>query len=104
MPCAVGRAPQDDPGRAEVHVSCGSRCEDHWRRRLCLLADRRFDTAPPTVTCLCALSKHTRVCAESYSMITMPMADSHVSRVLQEDNTDLAYEFARKFPGYTAEK
>merc|ERR1712195_207989 len=40
---------------------------------------------------------------ESYSMITMPMADSHVSRVLQEDNTDLAYEFARKFPGYTAE-
>ena len=25
-------------------------------------------------------------------MITMPMADSHVSRVLQEDNTDLAYE------------
>merc|ERR1712166_779824 len=40
---------------------------------------------------------------ESYSMITMPMADSHVSRVLQEDNTDLAYEFARKFPGYTGE-
>lgn len=25
-------------------------------------------------------------------MITMPNADSHVSRVLQEDNTDLAYE------------
>ena len=34
---------------------------------------------------------------ESYSMITMPNADSHQSRVLQEDNTDLAYEFARKF-------
>merc|ERR1719359_2227190 len=31
------------------------------------------------------------------------LADSHVSRVLQEDNTELAYEFARKFPGYTAE-
>ena len=29
---------------------------------------------------------------ESYSMITMPNADSHQSRVLQEDNTDLAYE------------
>ena len=29
---------------------------------------------------------------ESYSMIAMPNADSHVSRVLQEDNTDLAYE------------
>ena len=40
---------------------------------------------------------------ESYSMITMPNADSHQSRVLQEDNTELAYEFARKFPGYTAE-
>ena len=30
---------------------------------------------------------------ESYSMITMPGADTHVSRVLQEDNTELAYEF-----------
>ena len=30
---------------------------------------------------------------ESYSMITMPNADSHVERVLQEDNTELAYEF-----------
>ena len=36
-------------------------------------------------------------------MITMPNADSHNARVLQEDNTELAYEFARKFPGYTAE-
>lgn len=34
---------------------------------------------------------------ESYSMIAMPNADSHTSRVLQEDNTELAYEFARKF-------
>ena len=34
---------------------------------------------------------------ESYSMIAMPNADSHNARVLQEDNTDLAYEFARKF-------
>lgn len=40
---------------------------------------------------------------ESYSMITMPNADTHVARTLQEDNTELAYEFARKFPGYTAE-
>ena len=30
-------------------------------------------------------------------MITMPHADSHTGRVLQEDNTELAYEFARKF-------
>ena len=29
---------------------------------------------------------------ESYSMITMPNADSHQDRVLQEDNTELAYE------------
>ena len=29
---------------------------------------------------------------ESYSMITMPNADSHTSRILQEDNTELAYE------------
>ena len=34
---------------------------------------------------------------ESYSMIAMPNADSHNARVLQEDNTELAYEFARKF-------
>lgn len=36
-------------------------------------------------------------------MIAMPNADSHTARTLQEDNTELAYEFARKFPGYTAE-
>ena len=29
---------------------------------------------------------------ESYSMISMPNADSHIPRVLQEDNTELAYE------------
>ena len=28
---------------------------------------------------------------------------AHRARTLQEDNTELAYEFARKFPGYTAE-
>ena len=33
----------------------------------------------------------------------MPNADTHTSRLLQEDDTSLAYEFARKFPGYTAE-
>ena len=41
---------------------------------------------------------------ESYSTIALPNANSHTARTLQEDNTDLAYEFARKFPGYTAEK
>jgi hypothetical protein len=35
--------------------------------------------------------------AESYSTIALPNANSHTSRTLQEDNTDLAYEFARKF-------
>ena len=35
---------------------------------------------------------------ESYSMIAMPNADTHMPRTLQEDNTELAYEFARKFP------
>ena len=30
---------------------------------------------------------------ESYSMITMPNADSHVERVLQEDNTELVNHF-----------
>ena len=29
---------------------------------------------------------------ESYSMIAMPNADTHNARVLQEDNTELAYE------------
>ena len=40
---------------------------------------------------------------ESYSTIALPNANSHTARTLQEDNTDLAYEFARKFPGYTAD-
>ena len=39
---------------------------------------------------------------ESYSMIAMPNADSHNARVLQEDNTELAYEFARKFRSFPA--
>ena len=30
-------------------------------------------------------------------MITMPNADSHVERVLQEDNTELAYEAGGAF-------
>ena len=30
---------------------------------------------------------------ESYSTIALPNANSHTSRTLQEDNTDLAYEF-----------
>jgi len=29
---------------------------------------------------------------ESYSMIAMPNADTHMPRTLQEDNTELAYE------------
>ena len=30
--------------------------------------------------------------------------ESHTALTLQEDDTALAYEFARKFPGYTADK
>ena len=33
---------------------------------------------------------------ESYSMITMPNADSHTGRVLQEDNTELVEPFLFK--------
>lgn len=40
---------------------------------------------------------------ESYSTIAVPYADSHNERILQTDDTALAYEFARKFPGYTAD-
>ena len=32
------------------------------------------------------------MCAESYSAIALPNANTHTSRTLQEDNTDLAYE------------
>ena len=35
------------------------------------------------------------VFAESYSAICLPNANTHTERVLQEDNTDLAYEFVR---------
>jgi hypothetical protein len=35
---------------------------------------------------------------EAYSTITLPEADTHITRTLQEDDTGLAYEFARKFP------
>ena len=33
------------------------------------------------------------VFAESYSAICLPNANTHTERVLQEDNTELAYEF-----------
>lgn len=39
---------------------------------------------------------------EAYSMIALPDSSSHTAITLQEDDTELAYEFARKFPGYTA--
>ena len=40
---------------------------------------------------------------EAYSTISLPSTDLHSARTLQEDDTALAYEFARKFPGYTAD-
>ena len=33
----------------------------------------------------------------------LPQADSHTPKKLQADDVSLAYEFAKKFPGYTAE-
>merc|ERR1719454_250092 len=36
-------------------------------------------------------------------MITLPNAESSSERTLQEDDISLAYEFSRKFPGYTAD-
>ena len=36
---------------------------------------------------------------ESYSTISLPNTTMHTERTLQEDDTALAYEFARKFPG-----
>ena len=41
---------------------------------------------------------------EAYSTIALPSMESHTALTLQEDDTALAYEFARKFPGYTADK
>ena len=40
---------------------------------------------------------------EAYSTISLPSTDLHSARTLQEDDTALAYEFARKFPVYTAD-
>lgn len=40
---------------------------------------------------------------ESFSHVLPPEATSSTARVLQSDNIDAAYEFSRKFPGYTAE-
>jgi len=39
----------------------------------------------------------------SYSHICPPMTESNTARVLQKDDVSLAYEFARKFPGYTSQ-
>jgi len=40
---------------------------------------------------------------EAYSAISLPFANTHAPRLLQQDDTALAYEFARKFPGYTSD-
>lgn len=39
----------------------------------------------------------------SYSHICAPMTESNTARTLQKDDVSLAYEFARKFPGYTSQ-
>ena len=38
----------------------------------------------------------------SHSVLVLRGSWSHVERVLQEDNTELAYEFARKFRSFLA--
>lgn len=39
---------------------------------------------------------------ESFSAIVLPNSESNRTKSLQSDDVSLAYEFARKFPGYTA--
>jgi len=40
---------------------------------------------------------------DSYSTIVLPNSDNVRQHTLQADDVSLAYEFARKFPGYTSE-
>jgi hypothetical protein len=40
---------------------------------------------------------------EAFSMIVLPNSQNSNERNLQSDDVSLAYEFAKKFPGYTAE-
>lgn len=40
---------------------------------------------------------------EAYSMIVLPNSNSAVQKKLQADDVTLAYDFARKFPGYTGD-
>lgn len=40
---------------------------------------------------------------ECFAHVVLPNTDTHVAKKLQEDDVSLAYEFSRKFPGYTAE-
>jgi len=39
---------------------------------------------------------------ESFSTIVLPQAESTREKILQADDVALAYEFAKKFPGYTS--
>lgn len=39
---------------------------------------------------------------EAFSTIVPPNSSSHTTKTLQKDDTALAYDFAAKFPGYTA--
>tara|TARA_B100000287_G_scaffold246053_1_gene231328 strand:- start:480 stop:698 length:219 start_codon:yes stop_codon:yes gene_type:complete len=40
---------------------------------------------------------------ESFSTILLPKAESTTIKELQSDDVSLAYEFSKKFPGYTSE-
>jgi len=39
---------------------------------------------------------------EAFSSIVLPNSETHRERELQSDDVSLAYEFAKKFPGYTS--
>ena len=39
----------------------------------------------------------------AYSMIVMPNQKSHAEEVLQEEDVSVAYDFAKRYPGYSAE-
>lgn len=85
------------PTNAPPTIS-SARPAHHRRRRPDLRADRRLTPRlkPQRPWLLLLLLTLPVACAESYSAIALPNANTHTSRTLQEDNTDLAYE-ARLF-------
>ena len=48
-------------------------------------------------------TQHFRQPGEAFSTILLPNSESTAEKKLQADDVSLAYEFSKKFPGYTAE-